>query len=266
MVNLTVVNQDGKLLVDSRDVAEMTGKRHDHLIRDIDGYVAILNQTPSLGADNFFIESYYEAGTGKSYKCYLLTRKGCDMVANKMTGKKGVLFTAAYVTKFEEMERTISMQQPLPSYMIDDPIGRAEKWIQERKERDALETKSLMLEQRVKEYEPKASYVDEILQSKNTVTVTQIAKDYGLTGQELNNILHEEKVQYKLNGQWLLYQKHQDKGYTKSNTVDIYHKNGERSVKMNTRWTQRGRLFIHELLNKRGIQPYMDRREISKAE
>jgi len=107
MKNLTIINQNGKLLVDSREVAEMTGKRHDHLIRDIDGYVAVLNQTPNLGADHFFIESSYSTGTGKPYKCYLLTKKGCDMVANKMTGEKGVLFTAAYVTMFEEMERKV---------------------------------------------------------------------------------------------------------------------------------------------------------------
>jgi len=102
---VNIINRNGKFLVDSREVAEMTDKRHDHLIRDIESYKAILDQTPNLGADQFFIESSYEAGTGKTYRCYLLTRKGCDMVANKMTGEKGVLFTAAYVTKFEEMER-----------------------------------------------------------------------------------------------------------------------------------------------------------------
>lgn len=105
MDKLQIIQHNGQLFVDSREVAEMTGKRHDHLIRDIDGYKAILDQTPNLGTDQFFIESSYEAGTGKSYKCYLLTRKGCDMVANKLTGEKGVLFTAAYVTKFEEMEQ-----------------------------------------------------------------------------------------------------------------------------------------------------------------
>lgn len=109
MSQLKLVTVNGEFAADSREVAEMTGKRHDHLIRDIEGYVSILNQTPNLGADQFFIESTYGAGTGKSYKCYLLTRKGCDMVANKMTGEKGVLFTAAYVTKFEEMEKTQSL-------------------------------------------------------------------------------------------------------------------------------------------------------------
>ncbi|MFP3386101.1 Rha family transcriptional regulator, partial [Tritonibacter sp. SIMBA_163] len=86
--------QNGQLLVDSREVAEMTGKRHNHLVRDINGYINVLSQNPNLGADQFFIESSYESGTGKPYKCFFLTRKGCDMVANKMTGTKGLLFTA----------------------------------------------------------------------------------------------------------------------------------------------------------------------------
>ncbi|WP_160645092.1 Rha family transcriptional regulator [Chengkuizengella marina] len=107
MNQLTIINQDGKLLVDSREVAEMVNKRHDHLIRDIDGYVTVLIQNPNLGADEFFILDYYKSGTGKAYKRYLLTKKGCDMVANKMTGEKGVLFTATYVTQFEEMEKQL---------------------------------------------------------------------------------------------------------------------------------------------------------------
>ncbi|MGG1443533.1 Rha family transcriptional regulator [Brevibacillus laterosporus] len=108
MKQLQVINQNGQLLADSREVAEMVEKRHDHLIRDIEGYVAVLDQNPNLGTDHFFIESSYTSGTGKRYKCYLLTRKGCDMVANKMTGEKGVLFTAEYVTRFEEMEKQLN--------------------------------------------------------------------------------------------------------------------------------------------------------------
>ncbi|MCM3272598.1 Rha family transcriptional regulator [Paenibacillus elgii] len=107
MKKLKVFNHNGVLLTDSREVAEMITRQHSHLLRDIEGYKSILDQNPILDSDNFFIESSYEAGTGKSYKCYFLTRKGCDMVANKMTGEKGVLFTAAYVTQFEEMEQKL---------------------------------------------------------------------------------------------------------------------------------------------------------------
>lgn len=116
---------------------------------------------------------------------------------------------------------------------------------------------ALLLEN--EELKTKTKYVDQILKSKGTVTITQIAKDYGMTGPQLNKILHEEGVQYKQNKQWLLYRKHQDKGYTKSETIDITRSNGDPDVTMNTRWTQKGRLFVHELLTKRGIVPYMDR-------
>ena len=107
MSNLIIIQQDGKFLVDSRQVAEMVGKEHKHLLRDIQGYMEILGQS-NFGLTDFFIESTYVSEQNKTLPCYLLTRKGCDMVANKMTGEKGVLFTAAYVTKFEEMEKQIN--------------------------------------------------------------------------------------------------------------------------------------------------------------
>ncbi|NGP45989.1 hypothetical protein G4V62_13905 [Bacillaceae bacterium SIJ1] len=113
MNELTIVNQNGQLLADSRDVASLIDKRHDHLIRDIEGYSAVLDQTPDLGADQYFIASTYQVGTGKNYKRYLLTRKGCEFVANKMTGDKGIRFTAEYVSKFQEMEQIISNNAPI---------------------------------------------------------------------------------------------------------------------------------------------------------
>lgn len=108
MSNLTVlqggqVNEE--IYIDSLEVSEMTGKRHDNLVRDIDNYVSVLGQNSKLSSDKFFIETSYTAGTGRKYKSYLLTRKGCDMVANKMTGEKGILFTATYVTRFEKMKK-----------------------------------------------------------------------------------------------------------------------------------------------------------------
>ena len=114
MNELRVFNFNDAEVVDSRDVAEMIGKRHDHLIRDIAGYAKILSENthPKSGGSgterkiapsDFFIPHVYQDSTGRTLPCYLLTKKGCDMVANKMTGEKGVLFTAAYVTAFEKM-------------------------------------------------------------------------------------------------------------------------------------------------------------------
>ncbi len=149
--------------------------------------------------------------------------------------------------------------------LLQDPdliIGLASQLKQEQQARQVAEQKNLMLTQQVAENASKITYLDQILQSQDTVTVSQIAADYGLSAMRLNKILNDEKVQYKVNNQWLLYSKHQNKGYTKSKTVDVVHTDGSRSVKMNTRWTQKGRLFIHELLTKRGIIPEMDREAV----
>jgi Rha family phage regulatory protein len=107
--NLTIINKNGQLLIDSREVAEMVGKRHSDLLESIKGYVQYLTNGNFRSLD-FFTPNTYEDSKGEERPCYLLTRKGCDMVANKMTGEKGVLFTATYVTKFEEMEKTIKHQ------------------------------------------------------------------------------------------------------------------------------------------------------------
>lgn len=103
MNSLSIINHNGQFTIDSREVAEMTEVRHSDLLEKINGYIQYLENGKFRSAD-FFIPSSYNTGT-RDYPCYLITRKGCDMIANKMTGEKGVLFTAAYVTKFEEMER-----------------------------------------------------------------------------------------------------------------------------------------------------------------
>ncbi|MDZ4567425.1 phage antirepressor [Bacillus cereus] len=149
--------------------------------------------------------------------------------------------------------------------LLQDPdliIGLASQLKQEQQARKIAEQKNLMLTQQIAENASKITYLDQILQSQDTVTVSQVAADYGLSAMKLNKILNDEKVQYKVNNQWLLYSKHQNKGYTKSKTVDVVHTDGSRSIKMNTRWTQKGRLFIHELLTKRGIIPEMDREAV----
>ncbi|TKI86815.1 phage antirepressor KilAC domain-containing protein [Bacillus mycoides] len=149
--------------------------------------------------------------------------------------------------------------------LLQDPdliIGLASQLKNEQQARQVAEQKNLMLTQQIAENASKITYLDQILQSQDTVTVSQVAADYGLSAVRLNKILNDEKVQYKVNKQWLLYSKYQNKGYTKSQTVDVIHSDGSRSVKMNTRWTQKGRLFIHEILTKRGIIPEMDKEAV----
>ena len=109
------------------------------------------------------------------------------------------------------------------------------------------------------ELKPKADYTDKILQNKGLVTITQIAKDYGMSGQEMNKVLHELGIQFRQSGQWLLYRKYHGMGYTHSETVDIVRNDGRADVKMNTKWTQKGRLFLYNKLKSDGIIPMIER-------
>ncbi len=111
MNNLNVFNHNGAEIVDSREVAEMIGKQHKHLLADIRGYVDIMENSgePKIRPSDFFIPSVYTSAQNKEMPCYLLTKKGCDMVANNLTGEKGVLFTAAYVTAFETMHQMLQV-------------------------------------------------------------------------------------------------------------------------------------------------------------
>lgn len=114
-------------------------------------------------------------------------------------------------------------------------------------------------QQIIADFEPVKQYVDTILQSKDAVTTTQIAADYGMSAKELNRILYQEGVQHKVNGQWILYKKHMGKGLTVSRTIHFYHHDGSPDTKMNTCWTQKGRMMIHNILTGRGIVALMDR-------
>lgn len=116
-------------------------------------------------------------------------------------------------------------------------------------------------QQVIGELKPKADYVDKILKSDSLVTLTQIAKDYGMSGQGMNKVLHDLHIIYSCNKQWLLYSQHQAKGYTFSETVDIPREDGTTKVVMNTKWTQKGRLFLYETLKKRNLLPLIERKE-----
>lgn len=103
-----------------------------------------------------------------------------------------------------------------------------------------LEEKNQLLEQQIAEYEPKISYLDTILSSTDTVATSQIAADYGMSAIALNKLLNELGVQHKVSGQWILYRKHMNQGYTKSHTSEIPKADGGTKVVMNTKWTQKG--------------------------
>lgn len=133
----------------------------------------------------------------------------------------------------------------------------------ERAKRKSAELDAAQKSQIINELKQKADYTDRILQSKSLVTITQIAKDYGMSGKAMNKLLHELKVIYKMGKQWLLYSKYQAKGYTHSETVDIEHADGRADVVMNTKWTQKGRLFLYELLKANGVLPVIEREDVA---
>lgn len=148
------------------------------------------------------------------------------------------------------------------SYMIEDPIERAKRWIEEQEEKRILEKENEKLLQDTKiqqqvigELQPKADYTDEILKSNSSMNISQIAKDYGMSAKAMNSLLHDLGVQYKSNGQWLLYSNFHDKGYTKSETGT--YDNGNQTY-VHTKWTQKGRLFLYELLKKNDVLPIIE--------
>lgn len=143
MNELRVFLHEGSDVVDSREVAELVEKRHDNLMRDISNYIQIMEKNNALRSEDvrepnernfspvdFFIPSTYKDNKGETRPCYLLTKKGCDMVANKMTGEKGVLFTAAYVTAFEKMREHIQGNAAHPAHTISDDTERAKLSLQ----------------------------------------------------------------------------------------------------------------------------------------
>lgn len=253
MNELTVINHNGIDVVDSREVAKMVEVRHADLLKKIGGYNKYLTNGKFRSLD-FFVPSTYRDAKGEERPCYLLTKKGCDMVANKITGEKGVLFTAAYVTAFEKMREKLTaiLPQDYPSALR--ALADAEE------KRLALVAENEMQRQAIADFQPVKQYVDTILSSTRTLTTTQIAADYDMSAKRLNKILHEEGIQRYVNGQWILYREYMGNGYTKSRTINITRSDGRPDIVINTEWTQSGRMLIHTILTARGIKAVMDRK------
>lgn len=152
-------------------------------------------------------------------------------------------------------------------YAIDDllnnpdmAIAALQKLKEERRLRLQAQEEVAQKNQIIQELQPKATYYDLVLQNKSLVAISVIAKDYGMSAKKLNKILHELKIQFKQGNTWLLYQKYAGKGYTQSKTHTI---DADYS-KMHTYWTQKGRLFLYDLLkNKKGILPLIEQKDVA---
>ena len=141
-------------------------------------------------------------------------------------------------------------------YAIDELLNNGEFLEQAITTLRAERAKRLAAEQALLEVSPKVSYYDIVLQSPSLLTTTEIAKDYGLSAKRLNRILSEEQVQFHQSGRWFLYATYAAQGYTQSKT----HEYGDGKTRTHMYWTQKGRLFIYDLLrNSRGLLPIIER-------
>lgn len=254
--------------ISSREVSEMMEVQHKNLISKIEKHTEILEKVNELNfklVDLWQLSSYKDA-KGETRKEYQVTKKGCEFLAHKTTGEKGDLFTIRYMNKFEEMEQYIKEQQVpqlTEKQMLQLQIlnGDEMERIGALKQYEGVITKPLIdtIEKQsdaINELKPHAEYAERVLEDKKTLlTPTQIAKDFGMAGQGLNALLHELGVQYKQNGQWLLYAKYQGKGYTGPYQPDIP------NAKPQTRWTQAGKKFIHDILRKNGYKTVLENQQ-----
>lgn len=155
----------------------------------------------------------------------------------------------AYMTK-DALERAITE----PDFLIQLATTLKE----EKAKRLEAEQQCEVQKQIIGEMEKKVSYLDLILSSTSTMTITQIAQDYGMSGQRMNKLLHGLRIQYKVGEQWILYAEYKDKCYVSSETIHFMTNEGGPCTTLNTKWTQKGRLFLYDILKKEGILPKME--------
>lgn len=252
--NLITLDTSGQPVASSRDIAEHFGKEHKNVLRDIETLQeGMLNfeQTPM-----FFKTTYIHPQNGQEYPMYLMNRDGFTLLAMGFTGKAALEWKLKYIEAFNAMESELRSQQTA----LPQDYPSALRALADKAERVlALESENERQKQVIADFEPIRQYVDTILESAATLTITQIAADYDLSARTLNKILNEEGVQHMVNGQWILYKRHMGMGYTKSKTIQFNRSDGTPDTKMSTQWTQKGRLFLHNILTARGITAIMDR-------
>ena len=244
----------------SLEISRLTGKHHNDVMK------AIRAMEPSwqkVSQGKFSLTSRKVAqpnGGERDVPCYELTKTECLYIATKFNDEA----RARLILRWEELERQQrSSVTQLPNFQ--NPADAARAWAElyeqrllEAKRADEAESQVLALTQEIESMQPKVSYYDSILASKSTVLTTQIAQDYGMSAITFNKTLNELAIQRKVNGQWILYAPFLGMGYVQSKPVTITHTDGFQSVKYNTEWTQKGRLFLYEQLKKHNILPLIE--------
>lgn len=183
------------------------------------------------------------------------------------------LILSSHMSKAKAFKRWVT-SEVLPSirktgmyatdYLLDNPEVAIAAFValKEERDRNKILTKTISIQnQQLNEMRPKASYYDVILNSTNVISMRELAKDYGKSAQWMNNKLHELGVQFKQGDTWLLYQKYSTLGYTNTKTHSYNRTDGSKGAKIHTYWTQKGRLFIYDLLKNENIIPLMEQEE-----
>ena len=180
------------------------------------------------------------------------------------------LIMSSKMPKAKQFKRWVT-SEVLPSirkhglYAVDEVLADPDILIsalmelkEERRKAKTLEDTVAVQNQQIAEMRPKASYYDVVLNCKDLVSISVIAKDYGWSAKRMNDYLHEKGVQYRQGKIWLLYQKYAERGYTNTKTHSYPGSDGELHTSVHTYWTQAGRLFIYGLLKEDGIFPVME--------
>ena len=243
----------------SLQIAEITGKPHADVMK------AIRKMEPAwskINEGNFSLVEYKDK-KGETRPCYSLNKEECLYIATKFNDEA----RAKLIKRWKELEE--QHQKPsVPQNYLEalKSLVKAEEEKQQlafenKKQQEQIITISktnMELGNKITEMLPKVSYYDKILQSNATMTVTQIAQDYGMSAMKLNKELEAMKIQHKVRGQWILYGKFITGGYVHSRAVDIIRSDGRHDVKYNTEWTTKGRIFLYESLKAKGILPLIE--------
>ena len=236
----------------SLEIAEITGKKHAHVMRDIRSLIE-----QGVNGSNFGLVNYKDK-KGEVRPMFELTPKGCLILASGYDA----LLREKIINKLEELEKNHREQYQVPQSFSEALMLAAKQQEKIEQQQLALESKNkeiVQLSATITEMQPKVSYADTILSCKETVTTTQIAQDYGQSAKAFNILLRNFGVQHKVGGQWILYAKYLPCGYVQSETVSITHRDGSAGSVMHTKWTQKERLFLYNELKKHEILPLIEK-------
>ena len=258
-----VFNGNGKAVTNSVLVAKKFGKEHKHVLESIR---TIIKGCAEFSADPMFEETeYINEQNGQKYPMFVMNRDGFSLLAMGFTGKQALKFKMDFVGAFNKMEETLKRTSMTTLPNFSNPAEAARAWAEqyeqkllESKRADAAEQQVYALSQEIESMQPKVSYYDMILNNHSTVLTTQIALDYGMSAKALNKKLYELRIQHKVGDQWILYAPYLPMGYMHSKSVEITHNDGTKSIKYNSEWTQKGRLFLYDELKKHNILPLIE--------